>query len=236
MPSSHNSCNKVDASDARASRRLVGTLSRERRTFSVRDLCPVHSPQCGECTAPNTWAFAHSECQRLSRSVGHKSCRRSPTTARDASRQSRVDFRVESGRVRHGVRLVYAQEAYHVDGGFPIDRRAERCSATACVAHVRRRSLCSRQQLLVSHECQVLIPQVPGGVNLSYPCHTDRQRRSGSALGARTPEVSNRVRPGRATSLQVIEPRAAPPGPRGCHPASFMPRSNTIRHFWCTRS
>ena len=80
-----------------------------------------------------------------------------------------------------------------MDGGFPIDRRAERCSGTACVAHVRRRSLCSRQQLLVSRECQVLIPQVPGGVHLSYPYHTDRQGRSGSALGARTPEVSNIV-------------------------------------------
>ena len=91
-----------------------------------------------------------------------------------------------------------------MDGGSPIDRRAERCSATACVAHVRRRSLCSRQQLLVSRECQVLIPQVPGGVHLSYPCHTDRQRRSGSALGARTPEVSNRVRPGRATSQRRV--------------------------------
>ena len=30
---------------------MAGT-DRERRTFSLRDLCPVHSPRCGECTAP----------------------------------------------------------------------------------------------------------------------------------------------------------------------------------------
>ena len=51
-PRSHNSCNKVDASDVRASRNLVADSARERRTFSLRDLCPVHSPRCGECTAP----------------------------------------------------------------------------------------------------------------------------------------------------------------------------------------
>ena len=53
MPSSATSCNKVDASDARASRRLVADSARVRRTFSVRDRCPVHSPRCGECTGPN---------------------------------------------------------------------------------------------------------------------------------------------------------------------------------------
>ena len=52
-PRSHNSCNKVDASDVRASRRLVRTLSRERRTFSLRDLCLWRSPSCGECHRPN---------------------------------------------------------------------------------------------------------------------------------------------------------------------------------------
>ena len=49
---SHNSCNKVDASDVRASRRLVADSARERRTFSLRDLCPAHSPVVGECAGP----------------------------------------------------------------------------------------------------------------------------------------------------------------------------------------
>ena len=53
MPRSNNSCNKVDASDVRASRRLVCTVARERRTFSLRDLCMWHSPPCGECHSPN---------------------------------------------------------------------------------------------------------------------------------------------------------------------------------------
>ena len=53
MPRSPNSCNKVDASDVRASRRLVCTVARERRTFSLRDLCMWHSPPCGECAGPN---------------------------------------------------------------------------------------------------------------------------------------------------------------------------------------
>ena len=55
MPRSLNSCNtnKVDASDVRASRNLVGTIARVRRTFSLRDLCPAHSPPCGECAGPN---------------------------------------------------------------------------------------------------------------------------------------------------------------------------------------
>ena len=48
MPRSSNSCNKVDASDVRASRRLVGTVARVRRTFSLRDLCQEHSPHDGE--------------------------------------------------------------------------------------------------------------------------------------------------------------------------------------------
>ena len=48
MPRSNNSCNKVDASDVRASRRLVCTVARERRTFSLRDLCLWHSPHDGE--------------------------------------------------------------------------------------------------------------------------------------------------------------------------------------------
>ena len=46
-------CNKVDASDVRASRRLVAGTDRERRTFSLRDLCPAHSPVVGECAGPN---------------------------------------------------------------------------------------------------------------------------------------------------------------------------------------
>ena len=53
MPRSNNSCNKVDASDVRASRRLVGTIARVRRTFSLRDLCLWRSPSCGECQRPN---------------------------------------------------------------------------------------------------------------------------------------------------------------------------------------
>ena len=53
MPSSHNSCNKFDASDVRASRKLACTVARERRTFSARDLCQAHSPRRGECAGPN---------------------------------------------------------------------------------------------------------------------------------------------------------------------------------------
>ena len=70
MPRSLNSCNKVDASDARASRRLVCTVARERRTFSLRDLCLWHSPPGGECHSPN---LLSAECQTVSRSGTHKS-------------------------------------------------------------------------------------------------------------------------------------------------------------------
>ena len=83
-------------------------------------------------------------------SVGHKSRRRSPTSARDASRQSRVGCRVVSVRHRHAIRLRRAGDAYRVDGSLHVDRRAERCSATACAAHVCRRSWRARQQLWVS--------------------------------------------------------------------------------------
>jgi len=55
---------------------------------------------------------------------------------------------------------------------------------------------------VVRDECRVLMPDVPGGVHLSYPRHTDSERRSESALGARTAKVSNQWRTGRATSLQ----------------------------------
>ena len=55
MPRSLNSCNKVDASDVRASRRLQRPAQPSRRggQFSLRDLCPAHSPPCGECAGPN---------------------------------------------------------------------------------------------------------------------------------------------------------------------------------------
>ena len=70
MPRSANSCNKVDASDVRASRRLVRTLSRERRTFSLRDLCLWRSPSCGECHRPNLL----SENVKRSREKVHTCC------------------------------------------------------------------------------------------------------------------------------------------------------------------
>lgn len=76
--------------------------------------------------------------------------RRSPTSARDASRQSRVGCRVVSECHRHAIRLRRAGDAYRVDGSLHVDRRAERCSATACAAHVCRRSWRARQQLWVS--------------------------------------------------------------------------------------
>ena len=93
---------------------------------------------------------APSECQTLSSCAGHKFARRSPTSARDASRQSRVGCRVVSVRHRHAIRLRRAGDAYRVDGSLHVDRRAERCSATACAAHVCRRSWRARQQLWVS--------------------------------------------------------------------------------------
>ena len=134
MPRSANSCNKVDASDVRASRRLVAGTDRERRTFSLRDLCPAHSPVVGECHRPNLLS------ENVKRSRGtHKLRRRSPTSARDASRQSRVGCRVVSECHRHAIRLRRAGDAYRVDGSLHVDRRAERCSATACAAHVCRR-------------------------------------------------------------------------------------------------
>ena len=49
MPRSHNSCNKVDASDVRASRRLASGTARERLTFSLSKFGPAHSPHGGEC-------------------------------------------------------------------------------------------------------------------------------------------------------------------------------------------
>ena len=69
-PRSHNSCNKVDASDVRASRNLASGTARERRTFSLRDLRPVHSPVLGECTAP----YLLSENVNRSRDQVHTSC------------------------------------------------------------------------------------------------------------------------------------------------------------------
>ena len=45
--------------------------------------------------------LAQRECQTYSRSGTHKFARRSPTSARDASRQSRVGCRVVSVRHRH---------------------------------------------------------------------------------------------------------------------------------------
>ena len=69
-PRSANSCNKVDASDVRASRRLVCTVARERRTFSLRDLCQWRSPVVGECHRPNLL----SENVNRSRDQVHTSC------------------------------------------------------------------------------------------------------------------------------------------------------------------
>ena len=80
MPRSANSCNKVDASDVRASRSLVRTLSRVRRTFSLRDLCPAHSPPYGECAGPNLL----SENVKRSRAVPATSL---PTFADECSRR-----------------------------------------------------------------------------------------------------------------------------------------------------
>ena len=122
------------------------TVARERRTFSLRDL---------SCALATVWRvhstiLAQRECQTFSRSAGHKSRRRSPTSARDASRQSRVGCRVVSECHRHAIRLRRAGDAYRVDGSLHVDRRAERCSATACAAHVCRRSWRARQQLWVS--------------------------------------------------------------------------------------
>ena len=108
MPRSPNSCNKVDASDARASRRLVRTLSRERRTFSLRDLCPVHSPQCGECTAP----YLLSENVKRSRDQSATSCgdvrRRVLETPR-----ARKELGVESFRCAIGMPFVSDVQASH---------------------------------------------------------------------------------------------------------------------------
>ena len=53
-----------------------------------------------------------------------------------------------SVRHRHAIRLRRAGDAYRVDGSLHVDRRAERCSATACVAHVCRRSWRARHAKL----------------------------------------------------------------------------------------
>ena len=45
-----------------------------------------------------------------------------------------------------------------------------------------------------------MMSHVPGGVHISYPRHTDSERRSESALGACTAKVSKVRSPGRATS------------------------------------
>ena len=52
-----------------------------------------------------------------------------------------------------------------------------------------------------------LMPHVPGGVHLPYPRHTDSERRSESALGARTAKVSKPVSPGHETSMETSQAR-----------------------------
>ena len=124
----------------------MGTIARVRRTFSLRDLCLWRSPSCGEChrQRPN---LLSENVKRSRDQVPHKFARRSPTSARDASRQSRVGCRVVSECHRHAIRLRRAGDAYRVDGSLHVDRRAERCSATACAAHVCRRPWRVRQQI-----------------------------------------------------------------------------------------
>ena len=101
MPRSSNSCNKVDASDVRASRRLVGTIARVRRTFSLRDLCLWRSPSCGECHRPNLL----SENVKRSRDQVHASLRDVRRRVLETPRASQ-ELGVESFRSAIGMPFV----------------------------------------------------------------------------------------------------------------------------------
>ena len=108
------------------------------------------------------------------------SCTHTPG-ARDASRQSRVDFRVGPGRARHGVRLRYAQDVavwMAASGSTAVPSHAA-ALPRATVQRYRHRyryrvrrarppEVMARAAaaVRVSRECRVLIPHVPGGVHL----------------------------------------------------------------------
>ena len=108
MPRSPNSCNKVDASDVRAARRLVCTVARVRRTFSLRDLCQEHSPRCGECSWPNLL----SENVKRSRSVPATSLRDVRRRVLETPRASQ-ELGVESFRSAIGMPFVSDVQETH---------------------------------------------------------------------------------------------------------------------------
>jgi hypothetical protein len=148
MPRSHNSCNKVDASDVRASRRLVGDSARERRTFSLRDRCPTHSPSCGECVWPN-----------LLRQNVKRSRAESPTSLRDVRRRvletprASQELGVESFRSAIGMAFVSdVQETHTVSMAASMSTAVQSGAAPprALRTSAERRSWRARQQLWVS--------------------------------------------------------------------------------------
>ena len=67
MPRSPNSCNKVDASDVRASRRLVGTVARVRATADILTERLVSVALAVVWRVPQA-KLAQRECQSFSRS------------------------------------------------------------------------------------------------------------------------------------------------------------------------